>query len=51
MLFVSKVVFLWVIDITFNSDVEVSGFVSLMIIIVAMTIVKESLVAVDKRLS
>jgi len=40
-LFLSKFVFLAVIDFIFGSAVEISGFVGLMIIILTMTVVKQ----------
>ena len=40
-LFLSKFVFLAVIDFIFGSAVEISGFVGLMIIIITMTVVKQ----------
>lgn len=47
-LFSSKFVFLWVIDIVFGENVAVSGFVSLMVIIIVMTVlIKESLIYFD----
>lgn len=42
-LFGSKFVFLWVIELVFGGAVEVSGFVGLLLIIITMTLVKESL--------
>lgn len=42
-LFLSKFVFLWVIDILFGSYVDISGFVGLILIIVTMTIAKEGI--------
>jgi hypothetical protein len=39
-LFLSKFVFLAVIDIIFGSSVEISGFIGLVIIIVTMTVSK-----------
>ncbi len=42
-LFGSKFVFLWVIELVFGGAVEVSGFVGLLVIIITMTVVKESL--------
>lgn len=49
-LFGSKFVFLWVIELVFGSAVEVSGFVGLLVIIITMTVVKESLDYVFVRL-
>lgn len=46
-LFFSKFIFLWAIDVTLGSNVEVSGFVGLMVIIVVMTVMKELLVYMD----
>ena len=40
-LFLSKFVFLAVIDFIFGSAVEISGFVGLMIIIITMTVAKQ----------
>lgn len=40
-LFLSKFVFLWVIDFVFGSAVEISGFVGLVAIILSMTVVKQ----------
>lgn len=42
-LFSSKFVFLWVIELVFGGAVEISGFVGLLVIIITMTVVKESL--------
>lgn len=42
-LFVSKFVFLAVIDFIFGQAVEISGFIGLMAIIVVMTLAKESI--------
>mgnify|MGYP006305724641 CR=1 FL=1 len=50
-LFFSKFIFLWVIDIIFRENVEISGFISLLIIIVVMTIIKELLFYFNSRLS
>lgn len=49
-LFFSKFVFLWVIDIVFGNNVEISGFVGLMLIIVIMTFIKEILFFADSKL-
>lgn len=48
-LFSSKFLFLWVIDILFGQNVEIAGFVSLLAIIVVMTIIKETLVYFDSK--
>ena len=50
-LFFSKFIFLWVIDIIFGDNIEISGFVSLLVIIITMTIIKESLTYFDTRLA
>lgn len=49
-LFLSKFVFLWVIDILFGENVEFSGFVALILVIVSMIIVKEIIYLVDSKL-
>jgi uncharacterized membrane protein YvlD (DUF360 family) len=49
-LFFSKFIFLWVIDVIFRENVEISGFVSLLIIIIVMTIIKEMLYYFDNKL-
>lgn len=50
-LFLSKFVFLWVIDLVFGDAVNISGFVGLMLIIVTMTIIKESIDYAYNRLA
>lgn len=50
-LFFSKFIFLWIIDFIFGSFVEISGFISLLVIIITMTIIKESLTYFDTRLA
>ncbi len=42
-LFLSKFVFLAVIDVLFGSSVEISGFVGLMAVIITMTLAKEGI--------
>jgi uncharacterized membrane protein YvlD (DUF360 family) len=44
-MFFSKFVFLWVIDIIFGTAVEIRGFVALLLMIITMTLVK---LAIDK---
>lgn len=39
-MFLSKFVFLWVIDMVFGSSVNINGFVALVVIILSMTLVK-----------
>lgn len=51
LLFLSKFVFLAVINLLFGYAVEISGFVGLMIVIVTMTVIKQSLDAVFKKLA
>lgn len=50
-LFLSKFVFLWVIDLLFGSYVDISGFVGLVLIIVTMTVTKEGLDYIFKKLA
>jgi preprotein translocase subunit SecY len=50
-LFVSKFVYLEVINIIFGSAVEISGFVGLVLIIAVMVIVGRLIVLIDQRLS
>lgn len=49
-LFSSKFVFLWAIDVIFGKYVQFSGFLALMTIIIFMTIVKETLFYIDSQL-
>lgn len=49
-LFFSKFIFLWIIDVVFGQNVEISGFVGLLLIILVMTIIKESLFYFDNKL-
>ncbi len=49
-LFFSKFIFLWVIDVVFGNNVEISSFVSLLAIILVMTVIKESLFYFDSTL-
>jgi hypothetical protein len=49
-MFVSKFVFLAVIDIIFGNKVEVSGFVGLVLVIITMTLVKKGIDMVYVRL-
>ena len=50
-LFLSKFVFLAVIDFTFGDNVEISGFVGLLAIILSMTVAKESIDYIFKKLA
>jgi hypothetical protein len=50
-LFLSKFVFLAVIDIIFGSSVEISGFVGILIIILTMTVAKYLIDAVYTKLA
>jgi len=50
-LFISKFVFLAVIDFIFGDSVQISGFIGLLIIILTMTIAKKLIDLVYKRLS
>ncbi len=50
-LFLSKFVFLAVIDFIFGSAVEISGFIGLMIIIITMTVAKQLIDVVYARLA
>ncbi len=49
-LFFSKFIFLWVIEVVFGRNFEISGFVGLMVIVLAMTIIKELLFYFDNKL-
>lgn len=49
-LFFSKFVFLWVIDVVFGGYVQLAGFLSLMLIIITMTIIKEVFFYLDTKL-
>jgi hypothetical protein len=48
-LFVSKFIFLWVIDVLFGENVNISGFISLLVIILVMTIIKQVLLFADTK--
>jgi hypothetical protein len=50
-MFFSKFVFLWVLDVIFGTSVEVSGFVGLVLIIAAMLVIDWALELVDRRLA
>jgi hypothetical protein len=50
-LFLSKFVFLAVIDFVFGEAVEISGFIGLMAIIVTMTVTKELIDYIFNKLS
>ena len=50
-LFFSKFIFLWVIDTVFGDSVNFSGFIALLIIILTMTVIKEGVTFLDKKLS
>lgn len=49
-MFLSKFVFLWVIDIIFGSAVEITGFVALLAIIITMTAVKLTIDKIYQKL-
>lgn len=49
--FFSKFVFLWVIDIIFGDQVEISGFVRLLVIIVVLTLAQKAVEYIDKKLA
>ena len=49
-LFFSKFVFLAVIDFIFGKNVEISGFVGLMLMIIAMTLIKQAILLSYERL-
>ncbi len=48
-MFFSKFVFLWVIDIIFGEQVEISGFIGLLAIIIVLTVAQKLVGRVDKR--
>lgn len=48
-LFFSKFIFLWVIDIIFGKNVEFAGFVSLIVVILTMIVLKESIEYFDSK--
>lgn len=50
-MFFSKFVFLWVIDIIFGEQVEISGFIGLLVIIVVLTFAQKLVEYVDKKLA
>lgn len=50
-LFLSKFVFLAVIDRVFGSEVEISGFIGLMAMIVCMTVLQKIANTIDKQLA
>jgi hypothetical protein len=49
-MFSSKFVFLWVIDIVFGDAVEINSFVGLMLIIAVMVLVSRLIDAIDRKL-
>ena len=49
-LFLSKFVFLEVIAIVFRSEVKISGFVGLLIIVICLTAAEKIVNLIDKRL-
>lgn len=49
-LFSSKFIFLWAIDVVFGEYVQLAGFLSLMLIIATMTVIKEVLFYLDTKL-
>lgn len=51
LMFLSKFVFLDVIDIIFGSYVTISGFVGLLLIIISLTLVQYLVETVDKKLA
>ena len=50
-MFFSKFVFLWVIDLVFREYVQVSGFIGLLIVIIAMTAISTFVTYVFKKLA
>lgn len=50
-LFSSKFVFLWVLDVIFGEHVAISGFLGLLSMIVLMTVTKEMIIYFDSRLA
>jgi hypothetical protein len=50
-LFLSKFIFLSVIDFVFGQAVEISGFVGLMVVILSVTLVKELIDFIFKKLA
>lgn len=49
-LFFSKFIFLWAIEVVFGENVKISGFVGLLVIVLTMTIIKELLLYFDNKL-
>jgi hypothetical protein len=50
-MFMSKFVFLWVIDLIFGATVDISGFIGLLLIVIAMTAVKQLIDIIYQRLA
>jgi hypothetical protein len=49
-IFLSKFVFLWVLDFLFNEYIAISGFVGLLLIILVLTIAQKVVEYVDAKL-
>jgi hypothetical protein len=50
-MFLSKFVFLAVIDVIFGENVEISGFVGLLLMIICLTLVQKLVTIADKKLA
>ena len=50
-IFLSKFVFLWVISVVFRHEVQINGFVGLVLIIITMTLAKQLLDYIYSRLA